>query len=90
MSLAYVFILIVIVIVAAAFVVLSIFGLRNLSRGKHSTFSVGAIIIPFVVFGICVPITGGDYAKAAILTVIIMAVIAIIGLVYSGVRGLTG
>ena len=90
MSLAYVFILIVIAAVAIAFVVLSIFGLRNLSRGKHSAFSAGAIIVPFVVFGICVPITGGNYAKAAILTVIIMAIIAILGLVYSGLRGLTG
>jgi hypothetical protein len=90
MSVAYVFILISLVAVAVAFAVLAIFGVRNLGRGKHSKFSVGAVIVPFVVFGVCIPITGGDYAKAAILTVIIMAVIAIIGLVYSGVRGLTG
>ena len=87
---AYIFILISIVAVGAAFLVLTVFGLRNLSRGKHSFFSVGAIVVPFVVFGICIPLTGGDIAKAAILTVIIMAIIAILGLLYSGVRGLTG
>ena len=87
---AYIFILISMIAVGAAFVVLTVFGLRNLSRGKHSMFSVGAIVVPFVVFGICIPLTGGDVPKAAILTVIIMAVIAILGLVYSGVRGLTG
>ena len=90
MSLEFVFILIAVVAVAAAFVVLVVFGLRNLTRGKHSKFSVGAIVVPFVIFGICVPLTGADFAKAAILTVIIMSVIAIIGLVYSGVRGLAG
>ena len=90
MSLAFVFILIAIVGVAAGFVVLSAFGLRNLGRGKHSKFSVGAVVVPFLIFGICIPVTGGDFAKAAILTVIIMVVIAILGLVYSGVRGLTG
>ena len=90
MSLEYVFILISIVAVATCFGVLLVFGLRNLSRGKHSKFSVGAIVIPFIIFGICVPLTGGDYAKAAILTVIIMAILAILGLLYSGARGLTG
>lgn len=90
MTLEYVFILIAIVAVAAAFVVLLAFGLRNLGRGKHSKFSVGAIVVPFVVFAICIPLTSSDFAKAAILTVMIMAVIAIIGLVYSGVRGVTG
>ena len=90
MSLEYVFILLSIVAVGAAFVVLLVFGLRNLSRGKHSKFSVGAVVVPFVIFAICIPLTGFDYAKAAILTVIIMSIIAILGLIYSGVRGLTG
>ena len=87
---AYIFILISIIAVGAAFVALLVFGLRNLTRGKHSKFSVGAIVVPFVVFGICIPLTGGDFPKAAILTVIIMVVIAILGLAYSGIRGLTG
>lgn len=90
MSLEYVFILISIVAVAACFGVLLVFGLRNLSRGKHSKFSVGAVVVPFVILAICIPITGSDYAKAAILTVIIMAVLAILGLLYSGARGITG
>lgn len=90
MSAAHVFILITVVAVAAAFVMLSIFGLRNLGRGKHNPFSVAAVVIPFVVFAICVAITGLDFAKAAILTVIIMAIFAILGLLYSGLRGLTG
>ena len=90
MTLEYVFILISIVAVGVIFLILVVFGLRNLSRGRHSKFTIGAVVVPFVIFGICVPLVGADYAKAAILTVIIMAVVAIVGLVYSGVRGLTG
>lgn len=90
MSVEYIFILISIVGVAAAFVLLVAFGARNLTRAKNSPFSVAAIVAPFVVLGICIPLTGGNYAKAAILTVMIMSVIAILGLLYSGVRGLTG
>ncbi|HLE55656.1 MAG TPA: hypothetical protein VJB15_01095 [Rhodothermia bacterium] len=90
MSLEYIFILISIGAVALGFVVLTVFGVRNFSRGKHNVFSVATIVVPFVVFGICAVITGGEMAKSAILTVIIMAVLAIAGLLYSGVRGLTG
>ena len=90
MSLEYIFILISIAAVALAFVALVAFGLRNLSRGKHNMFSVAAVVIPFIVFGICAVITGGEMAKSAILTVVIMAVLAIAGLLYSGLRGITG
>ena len=90
MSLEYIFILISIAAVGIAFVILAAFGLRNLTRGKHSMFSIAAVIIPFIVFGICAVITGGEMAKSAILTVLIMAVFAIAGLLYSGLRGLTG
>jgi hypothetical protein len=90
MSLEYIFILISIAAVALAFVGLAVFGFRNLSRGKHSMFSVAAVVIPFIVFGICAAITSGALAKSAILTVLIMAVLAIAGLLYSGLRGLTG
>ena len=90
MTLEYVFILVSIVAVAAIFVVLLVFGIRALSWGKHGIFSVATVVVPFIIFGICIPLTGADYAKAAILTVIIMSVIAILGLFYSGARGLTG
>lgn len=90
MSLEYIFIVISIAAVGLAFVALAAFGLRNLSRGKHSMFSVAAVIIPFVVFGICAVVLGGEMAKSAILTVMIMSVLAIAGLLYSGLRGLTG
>ncbi|MFV1981406.1 MAG: hypothetical protein ACC655_09655 [Rhodothermia bacterium] len=90
MTLEYVFILLSIVAVGATFVVLIAFGLRNISRGKHSKFTIGSVVIPFVIFGIVVPLVDSDFAKAAILTVLIMVVIAIIGLLYSGARGLTG
>ena len=90
MSTSYVFILMSMVAVGAGFLILVVFGLRNMSRGKHNKFSVGAVVVPFVIFGICIPLAGGEYSKAAILTVMVMAVIAVIGLVYSGVRGLTG
>jgi hypothetical protein len=90
MSAEFIFIIIAIVAVAVAFVFLVVFGVRNLSRGKHSMFTVGAIVIPFIVFAICAAITAGAWAKAAILTVMIMSLLAILGLIMSGLRGLTG
>jgi len=90
MSVEYIFILISIAAVAVAFVGLVGFGLRNLTRGKHNVFSVAAVVVPFIIFGICAVITGGEMAKSALLTVMIMAVLAVVGLLYSGVRGLTG
>jgi len=90
MSLEYIFILISMAAVGLAFLALAAFGLRNLTRGKHSMFSLAAVIIPFIVFGICAVITGGEMAKSAILTVLIMSLLAIAGLFYSGLRGLTG
>lgn len=90
MTLEFVFILLSIIAVGVTFVILIFFGLRNIVRGRHSKFTIGAVIIPFVVFGICIPLVGADYAKAAIVTVMIMVVVAVIGLVYSGARGLTG
>lgn len=90
MSLEYIFIVISMAAVALAFVALAVFGFRNLGRGKHSMFSVAAVVIPFIVFGICALITGGMMAKSAILTVLIMSLLAVAGLLYSGLRGLTG
>ena len=87
---AYIFILLTMVAVGATFLILVVFGLRNISRGKQDKFKIGSVLVPFVIFGILIPLTGSDYAKAAIFTVMIMAVIAVIGLLYSGARGLTG
>ena len=86
----YIFIVLSMSVVGLTFLVLIGFGLRNLSRGKHTMFSVAAIVVPFVVFGICAAILGGELAKSAIYTVFIMSALAIAGLVYSGVRGITG
>ena len=91
MSLEYIFIIISMAAVGLAFLILAVFGARNLSRGKHSMWSVAAIVVPFVVFGICSAILGGDeLARSALYTVFIMSAFAIVGLLYSGVRGLTG
>jgi hypothetical protein len=90
MSVEYIFIVISIAVVALTFVVLLVFGIRNLARGKQSIFSVAAIVAPFVIFGICAAILGGEMAKSALYTVFVMSALAIAGLLYSGFRGLTG
>ena len=90
MSIEYAFILLSIVSVAATFVVLTAFAIRTLIRGKHSMFAVGTFVVPVVLFGILIPLTAGDVVEAAILTSMIMTVLAIIGLIFSGLRGLTG
>ena len=90
MTIEYIFILISLSAVGLAFLTLIVFGFRNLSHGKHSMFSVAALVVPASIFGACAVFTGGEMARSAILTVIIMSGLAILGLLYSGVRGLTG
>ena len=89
MSIAYIIIILAMVAVAGGFAILAGFGLRNLARGKHTLFSIGAIVVPFVIFGIISMLVDG-ISKAAILTVMVMAAIAIVALLFSGVRGMVG
>ena len=89
MSLEYIFILATVCIIGLGFVLLALFGLRNLTQGKHSMFSIVAMFIPLVVFGICYAITGGDLPRAAILAMISMIAIGTLGLLVSGIKGLT-
>ena len=49
---AYIFILLTMVAVGATFVILVVFGVRNISRGKQDKFKIGSLLIPFVIFGI--------------------------------------
>ncbi|MEM1271235.1 MAG: hypothetical protein AAF752_01275 [Bacteroidota bacterium] len=90
MSFDYIAILVVVCLIGLGFLILTVFGLRNLFQGKHNAFSIGALVLPLVVFGICYAISGGDLGRAGILTIVTMLGLAIVGLLVSGVRGLTG
>lgn len=90
MSFEYIAILSVVCLIGFGFLLLTIFGLRNLLQGKHSMFSIVALLLPVAVFGICYAIAGGDAPRAALMTVVAMVGLAILGLLVSGVRGLTG
>jgi hypothetical protein len=90
---AYWFIVCTSSLIGLGFVILCLFGLRNLFRGKHSLFAVISIFVPLVVFGICYVVASGSpdqLSLAALLTVVVMIGLAVLGLLVSGLRGITG
>ena len=88
---AYWFIVCTVSLIGLGFVVLCLFGLRNLLRGKHSLFAVISIFVPLVVFGICYFIASGSpdqMSMAAMLTVVTMIGLGVLGLLVSGLKGI--
>lgn len=75
-------------LIALGFLALAIFSIRNLASGKHSIGSVAAFGVPVVVFGISWLIAGGDISRTAVLTFMIMFVLALIALFATGFKSL--
>ena len=66
-----------------------LFGVRSLSFGKVQPASVGAMLIPAVIL-VALRFIIGDWAEAAIVTVFVLVALAMLGLLWSGIRGLAG
>jgi hypothetical protein len=76
----------VILLVALSLVAVLVFGLRGLVWGKASIFTIGSFLIPVLLFGI-LGLVVGDWIQAGIITMLVMLVLAGVGLVLTGARG---
>jgi len=47
-----------------------------------------SFLVPVIVFGICYAMSGGDWARAAILAVLALIGLAFVGLIVSGLKSL--
>ncbi len=63
------------------------FGIRNLTYGKIEPLTIGAIAVPVVVLGILL-VAMPSAAEAGIMTLIVMFVLSLLGLVYTGIKNL--
>jgi hypothetical protein len=79
--------------VAIGLLVIVVFGIKGLASGKHRVWTIGAMVLPLIVFGICYAITSGgpDPAiTAVILTALVLLVAGIIAILVTGLKGVIG
>jgi hypothetical protein len=63
------------------------FGIRNLTYGKVEPLTMGALTVPVVLLGIML-VAMPSPAEAGIMTLIVMFVLSLLGLVYTGIKNL--
>jgi len=63
------------------------FGIRNLTYGKVEPLTMGALAVPVVLLGIML-VAMPSPAEAGIMTLIVMFVLSLLGLVYTGIKNL--
>lgn len=78
-----------VIITALGLLSIAIFGLRNLAYGKISTTTIAITAIPLVLWAV-LGLVMGDWVRASVLTAIITAGLALVALLFSGLRGLVG
>ncbi len=79
--------------VAIGLLVIVVFGIKGLASGKHRIWTIGAMVLPLVVFGICYGIASGgpDPAiTAAIMTSLVLLVAGIAAILVTGLKGIIG
>lgn len=60
-------------------------GVRNVMNGKFDVKKIGSIIVPFIVFGISYAVFG-DYANAAIFTMVFMIGVMLLLIALTGLK----
>lgn len=76
----------VLILLGLALLSVVLFGLRGLAFGKVNMFTVGSFLVPIVLF-VILALIRGDLVEAGIVTTLIMFVLAGLGLLFTGVRG---
>jgi uncharacterized membrane protein YfbV (UPF0208 family) len=61
-------------------------GIRSLALGNQDIKKMAMMAIPFIVFGISFAVVG-EYAKAGVLTAVIMMAIMVAAIFVTGLRG---
>lgn len=79
----------VVIVTMASMACIAIFGLRSLAQGKVNTLTAGLTMFPIALFGV-MGLVMGDWAHAAILTVLISFALTSAVLLLSGLKGLFG
>jgi hypothetical protein len=77
-------------LVALGLLVIVVFGIKSLASGKHRPWTIGAMLLPLIVFGICYAISLGapePATTAMILTALTLLVGGIIAIVITGIKG---
>ena len=83
----------VLAMIAIGLVVILLFGLKGLVEGKHRPWSIGAMLLPVVVFGIAYALSAGSdtpVAAAIVLTAVILMVVGIVAVIVTGLKGFLG
>lgn len=83
----------VLAMIALGLVVMLIFGLKGLFEGKHRPWSIGAMLLPLVVFGISYALSAGSdtpAAAAVVLTAVILIGVGVVAVVVTGLKGFIG
>ncbi len=70
-----------------ALLALVVFGVRSIFYGKINLITALIVVIPVVLLGV-LGLVMGDWTVAGIWTMVIMFVLAAVGLLLSGIRGL--
>lgn len=84
---------ITLILIAGGLLIIAVFGIRNLVSGKFRPWSIGAMLLPVVVFGIGYLLASGGpdpAVTAGVWTVLVLMAIGAIAIVVTGLKGLTG
>ncbi len=80
-------IIVVLAITGLSLVGMLLFGIRSFLFGKVSKLTTGAVLLPVVLL-IILGLVMGDWPTAAIYTLVIMLVVAVVAVVLSSAKGL--
>lgn len=83
----------VLAMIALGLLTMLVFGLKGLASGKHRPWSIGAMLLPLVVFGIAYAMNAGSdtpAAAAVVLTAVILIGVGIVAVLVTGLKGFIG
>lgn len=87
MTLVTIAIYVVLVMVGLGLLAMLLFGIRSLAYGKINPLNIGIVLTPIIIL-LVLGFVMGDWAIAAIYTVMIMFALAVLALLVTGIRGI--
>lgn len=80
------------ILIALGLLIIVVFGIRSLLAGKFRPWSIGAMLLPVVVFGIAYVLASGPdpAATAGVWTVLVLMAVGAAAILVTGVKGLVG
>lgn len=93
MDLVTIGIWIAIALTAVGILTIVIFGIKNIASGKFRIWSLVAMLVPVVIFGVSYALSAGSpqpFAQAMIFTALALIVIGAVAVLFTGLKGLIG